>query len=103
MHLIKTSIITVLALMLCIGVLCGTALAYEDAEYDDLMSEIIEIIEPFYDLTAIPFVPQPIVPDVGNPFTPDGTGTVIDNAADGDDHFCGFVHQHTFSYRFLTG
>lgn len=62
-------------------------------------SGIIEIKNPFYDPTAAPLIITPptinetnetpqnsqsAVPNDGNPFTPDGTGTVMDNVTDGD-------------------
>ena len=58
------------------------------------MSGIIQIRNPFFDPTAAPTITittptapptESVIPDNGaNPLTPDGTGTVVDNAHNGD-------------------
>jgi hypothetical protein len=152
MRFLKTKLLTLLTLMLCMGVFCSvtafasdsgetlrvtaawvdgellrinvtdingvnSALALrlsdyvndaENKEYISIQavdlagnkSGIIEIKNPFYDPTAVPAVtitPHQTTPpqnsesavgNGGNPFTPDGAGTVIDNAhSDGKEFF----------------
>ena len=151
MRFLKTKLITVLTLMLCMGVFCITAYASDNGEtltvtaawvdgellrinvtdaegnnsvlalrLSDYVSDsenkeyisiqaidlagnksgVIEIKNPFYDPASVPDVivapagppqdSQSAIPDGNNPvdglrpFTPDGAGTVVDNAHDGD-------------------
>jgi hypothetical protein len=65
-------------------------IAIQAVDLSGNQSGVIEIKNPYYDPTAAPVTETPADPPqssqsaIGNPFTPDGTGTVIDNAHDGD-------------------
>jgi len=83
--LIKIKLAVVLTLIpLCMGFLCTAVFAQDEAEDSGFVESELETYEETPDV--MPLESESAIPEGSGfrPFTPSGTGTVIDNAIDGD-------------------